>query len=220
MVEREQLFLSACRSAEIALAGAAEEKYADEPDFAFSKRFEKQMKALQGHMRTGHDKKIGTAARNALVAAALIAIMTITALAVEPVREGIKNFFIEVFEKYSTVSFINDKPKKSGLRHDYGFIPAGYEKADELQTEKLYRILYRDKENNELTSTAFTNRDTAIIDTENVKTEDVMIQNITGLYFENKGVGNLIWTKDGITYYLNGKITKENIINMAKTLNF
>ena len=53
MVEREQLFLSACRSAEIALAGAAEEKYADEPDFAFSKRFEKQMKALQGHMRNG-----------------------------------------------------------------------------------------------------------------------------------------------------------------------
>ena len=56
------------------------------------------------------------------------------------------------------------------------------------------------------------------MDTEGVDIQNVTIDGKETLFYSNKGINNLIWTDNGYGYLISGRINKDEIIKMMKSV--
>jgi len=166
--------------------------------------------------------------RKRLIAVMLVLAVLASTLSISAARERLFDFFIQIYERYSELSFIKpnqttettpvtDPASKNseGLLPDR--IPTGYVETDRLELVGLVQIVYADKAGSEVMFSRHLADGLKIgINTEGIQTENVTIHGTNGLYYSNKGIQNVIWKEGPFVYTLSGQIEKEVLISMAE----
>lgn len=82
-------------------------RFVNDLDIEFSAAFEQKMEKLIKREKKPYFYLINTAAKRvACIIAALIIAVAGTVLSVDALREGVKNFIVEVYEKFSSVTLL------------------------------------------------------------------------------------------------------------------
>lgn len=190
-------------------------------DITFSPEFEEKMERLIKRRRKPFYYLFNTVAKRvACIIAALIIAMVSTVLSVDALRNCVKNFFVEVYEKFSTVFFQKDSsaPDTIEVYYSLSYIPEGYEKSEIERNTLRNRIKYKSKYGKEIVykQTIFSQK--ADIDTENGETEEIG----NGLYiYQEKFQQQMYYWSDGNYQFLiraHDDISKEELLKMADSL--
>lgn len=194
----------------------------------FSLSFDKKMKKLIRLQRMPYYSLINTVGKRiAIFAFVLLLTLTTTVFSVEALRTPVVNFFVEVYEKFSHIVFLDDASPNSKLDiiEDYlmpQYIPKGFE----LQKEEVYNNLasyeYRDINGRIITyEQSIFNENNVMIDTENTITEDILINGTNGVFYSNKGYDNLIFLWEDYIFIFSApsEIGKEELVQIAESLN-
>lgn len=204
------------------------EKYLSESQ-VLSSRFQKRMqRMIRKARRMDHvqpEKKINYRNKKRLVI--IVAIITILAAAftVYASREAIVGFVIQVYDRFSTISFRHSAETASTNHtiddevitdHLPTYIPQGYKQSEQSSLIEVIEIIYTNDSAQEIVFTKIIKAGTKIdIDTEGIQIEKVTINGYQGIFYSKKGQSSLIWSYEKYAYSIIGKITKEEMINMA-----
>ncbi len=115
--------------------------------------FDKKIQQLIKQRRKPYFYLINTVAKRvACVIVALLIAATCTVLSVDALREGVKNFFVEIYEKFSTACFSTDTDAPDNIEVYYtpSFIPDGYEVSEVRRDNNAYRVMYKNDDGNEI----------------------------------------------------------------------
>jgi hypothetical protein len=164
-----------------------------------------------------------------MLAAAIIMAILISLFSITAAREAVFSFFVQVYEKFSTIVFNRDPaettptPAPSAGIDDIDallptFIPEGYKLSDKLVTEVFSHIVYSNASGNSIViSKQVYNHTQYIIDTENVQAVGIEINGFEGVYYNNKEILTIIWQNGSHVYMIAGNIDKETLIKMAES---
>lgn len=199
------------------------EKYKDieNKNILFSSDFENKMQKLINRNKKPYFRLINTAAKRiAVIIVAIIIALTSTALSVNAIRQEIKNFVIETFEKFSTVFFNENQNHVFEIMKKYkpDTFPEGFKLSEEYTDEVTYKIKYNDKNGNEILYLQRLASDGLSFDNENGNIEEIN----NGVYVEEKSnnIKMYLWSDGTYKYSLHafGNINKEELLKMAKSL--
>lgn len=167
--------------------------------------------------------------RKRLLAAAIVLAILISLFSITAAREAVFSFFVQVYEKFSTVIFNRDPagttqsttPPAGADTIDTllpTFIPDGYQLSDQLVTKQFANIDYKNHHGDLIVLTIQHLEMTQLmIDTEGVLQERVKIVQYEGIYYSNKGTQTVIWQNGPHVYMLTGTLDKEFLIKMAES---
>ena len=115
---------------------AGKYKESDNNEIEFSSYFEERMEKLIERQKKTYFKIINTAVKRVACIIVAILILAGTVISVDALREGIKNFFIEVYEKFSTIVFEKSNLNSTEITvcYDPKYIPDGYIVIDEKKS--------------------------------------------------------------------------------------
>jgi hypothetical protein len=89
-----------------------------------------------------------------------------------------------------------------------------------LITDEITQIYYTNSEGDELIfERQVSDILEVMVDTEGIQLETLQVNQLNGLYYSNKGVQNLIWQEGPFIFIISGKVTKNELLNMAESLN-
>lgn len=155
------------------------EKYKEmqNPDVHFSLDFERRMEKLINRNKKPYFRLINTAAKRvAIIIAVMIIALTSTVLSVEALREGVKNFVIETFEKFSILSLDKNSniPKKIEEYFAPAYVPSGFKIIEAENSEGSNFILYKDDNGSSIYYTQLViDGALSYIDTQDAVTEEI-----------------------------------------------
>ena len=188
----------------------------------FSPKFEKKIKKLISRRNKPYYKIINTAGkRTACVAVIVLVSSSVTIMNVEALRNAFSDFFISIYEKFSTVQPIEDDSAPETLEEIYAitYNLNDFEIIYEELNEYRHDIDYG-KDNIVIYFSQYTKE---MYDS-NVNTEDAEILTIDingheAIYFiDNHNYYNLIWDNGDYIISLSSNINKNTLIEMAKSV--
>ena len=147
--------------------------------------------------------------RKLAVAAIIFILLSGVSISVEAVRKPIANFFIEVYEKFTKLSFENeDKIILPIIIENFYIpeqIPKGYSLLEENNGNTFYELVYSDGIN-DIIFHQYTLTSTYIgLDTENVDMTQINIQGHDGWTYTNKNTTVILWNDGEYAFMLTGK---------------
>lgn len=170
--------------------------------------------------------------RKRFVLAAVIIAVVLSAFSAVAAHDKITEFFITIYEKYTSIVFdmsgestgapdetLTEAPDGSQAYNMPTYIPEGY-----MQTElEIYGehalVIYTNSAGDDLIFEVNDPKNLQItIDSENTKGESIMIGQLKGFYYDNKGTQNLIWQDSECVYMITGQIGKEEMVAMAESM--
>lgn len=168
--------------------------------------------------------------RKRLVILVIIITIMASAFSISASRDAIVGFMVRTYEKFSTIIFTRT-PTATGQSSntvDPGKItdrlptdlPKGYVLTDQLNGKSLVQMIYTNEAGQELIYNKIEKAGTRIdIDTEGIQTESIMVNQYQGIFYSNKGMSGLIWADDIYAHSIIGKVSKNEMINMAISTN-
>ena len=155
------------------------DKYKDLEDknIQLSSDFERKMQRLINRNKKPFFHLINTVAKRvAVIIAAIIIALTCTVLSVDALRQRVKSFVIETFEKFSIVMFNDNLNTMAEIKeyHSPSYIPKGYE-ISQVEKGKIDNfILYKNNNGSEIHFTQMClNYQQSYIDTHNCIIEEI-----------------------------------------------
>lgn len=186
----------------------------DIPMHNFSEKHTKKMNKLfetaEKCNRHGFSKKT---IKMLIIAAVLLGIAT-TAFAIPTCKDTVIKKYANHSE-YEVADVTKDKKVKS-LTVEY--IPSGYKKAEEEQSDYFYLVIYKNGDKHfcvekEALSTSIG------FDTEEYDSEKITINGMDAVYFRSDDVNNgLIFNNGEYIFVVNGNIDKDELINIAENV--
>ena len=163
------------------------------------------------------------------VACIIILIFTVlmtTIFSVKALREPFINFIVSTYEKASTIIFKSDesKPNQSVTLSEFyepEYLPQGYIKTYEERLYLSYFCEFTDQDGNIINTENFITENSILsINTENVETEKMFINDnkTEAIYYENKGVKEIVFGLDGYGFTVSGKVEKSELIKIAESM--
>lgn len=160
--------------------------------------------------------------RKVAVAAIIFILVSGASMSVEAVRRPIVNFFIEVYEKFTKLSFENEDKiilpitiEKFYLPEE---IPKGYSKLEENNGNTFFEIVYSDSIN-EIVFQQFTLTYAYVgLDTENVDMVKINIQGHDGWTYANKNTTVILWNDGEYAFMLTGMEDLSSLEHMANSI--
>lgn len=188
----------------------------------FSPKFEKKMKKLISRRNKPYYKIINTAGKRTACAAVIVLVSSsVTIMNVEALRNAFSDFFISIYEKFSTVQPIEDDSAPETLEEIYAIT---YNLNDfEIIYEELNEYRH-DIDYGKDNIVIFFSQYTKEMYDSNVNTEDAEILTIDingheAIYFiDNHNYYNLIWDNGDYIISLSSNINKNTLIEMAKSV--
>lgn len=189
----------------------------------FSKKFEDQMDELieSQKKKSKAPRLINTVGKRVAAAVIIVvAALTVTVFSVDAIATPVKNFFIQMYEKFSVVVF--NKPETSSeidfvIKHPTP--PDGFTIKKEWDMNVDYSCDYEGPDGEELTYwQGISGSGQFVLDTEGVQTENQLVNGITGIYFTNKGYAQLLWSDGIYDYLLVGNLSREEILRVAESI--
>lgn len=188
----------------------------------FSPEFEKKMKKLINRRNKPYYKIINTAGKRTACAAVVVLIVSsVTIMNVEALRNAFSDFFINIYEKFSTVQPVEDDSAPETLEEIYAitYNLNDFEVVYNKENEYSYYITYAKDD----TVIYFSQYTKEMYDS-NVNTEDAEILTIDingheAIYFtDNQNYNHLIWDNGDYIISLGSNINKNILIKMAKSV--
>jgi len=183
--------------------------------------------------------------KRVVLCAVIMAVIAGTVSAVAA-HDQIAGFILTIYEKYSVIVFHKDSDdhdteaepdtsaasdadviaessgsERSDARTAFlpTYIPEGYIQADKIEADLFLRVIYADKAGDEiLYERSGYDNTTMTIDTEGIQAEEILIGQMNGVYYSNKGIQNLIWQDDSSVCTISGPAAREELIAMAESI--
>lgn len=193
---------------------------ADEHEF--SPGFKKMMKKLISRRNKPYYRIINTAGKRTACAAVIVLVASsVTIMNVEALRNAFSDFFISIYEKFSTVQPVEDDSAPETLEEIYAitYNLNDFEVVYNKENEYSYYITYAKDD----TVIYFSQYTKEMYDS-NVNTEDAEILTIDingheAIYFtDNQNYNHLIWDNGDYIISLGSNINKNILIEMAKSV--
>lgn len=185
------------------------------PEPEYSKKHIKWRNKLFDKMRGGYYHRFTTKTVRVMMVAAVLCALLLTAFVIPSSRE----FILDKFEKYTAFQLTEDNKNSVNGEINVGYIPEGYEFESQDKAGKNIFIRYQ-TDNGDL-FTIFKSSSSAKVDfnTEFSDAEEFTIDGVNYVYCKgNKGVDNLVWTKNDYVYRIDGALAKEEMIKIAESI--
>lgn len=182
--------------------------------YKFSKYHNKQMDKLFNKMRNNKYHKFTKNTTKAIIAAALISSMTITAFAIPQSREFIiKKLFnhsVYVIKDTSDAEFVSSIT--------VGYIPDNFTLKEKYESDDVYSCEYWNGDNF-VVIFKYTLDNKINFNTEKYKYTEIEINNISYILYdlESDSCG-VIWNNGGYIYTIKGNISSEELIKIASKI--
>lgn len=186
-----------------------------------------KMERLLTRRKRGFYVLFGTVGRRvASILIALLVTATAVTVSVKAWREAVLDFFSEVFEKYTQVTFEDKTPRANEpvkvvfIARTPTYIPKGYVVEREETNLDLYRVTYTNPAVQHSIRYTQRHRESGDlrVDTEGVQYEEIAIGDYRGITYSNKETTTVVFSDDSYTYTLSGYCTLEELIQIAKSI--
>ena len=185
------------------------------PKAEYTKRHEKWKKNLFNKMRDDHYHRFTTKTVKVLLVAAVLLALLLTAFVIPSSRE----FILDKFDTHSTYKLTEDNNNSVTNEMVVGYLPDGFELQEQNRFDKQIVNVYSSKDGKFFTIQKSSSSMKVEFNTEGFITEEVEIDNIMYVYCQGeKGVNNIVWSKNDYVYRIDGNLTKEEFIKIAKTV--
>ncbi len=190
-------------------------------DIPFSSDFEKNMQRLIKRQKKPMYYMFNTTVKKvACIIVTILIVLTSTVLSVDALRQRVKNFVIETFEKFSILTFDDNSNTMGEIKEYYSpsYIPKGYVILEEKQGEIDNIILYKNNNAYEIHFTQMCLNRQPHIDTEDCIIEE--IDKYLLIQKENSNRKTIYFCDENYCYEIIsfGDLTKEELLKMAKSL--
>ena len=186
------------------------------PEAECSAKHEKWKKNLFNKMRDDRYHVLTTKAVRIILVAAILCSLLMTAFVIPSSRE----FIHENFDRYSMYKITENNKNSLNGKLAVGYIPEGFELRDTNIVNRIVIFKYKD-ENGEFFNVSKSSSAMEIyFDTENFVSEEFIDNNVTYIYCQgNENINNLLWTKNDYAYKIDGTLSKEEFLKIAKNVN-
>lgn len=194
----------------------------DEDEHEFSPEFEKKMKRLIKRRNKPYYRIINTVGKRvACIAVIILVASSVTVMSVEALRNAVTDFFVSIYEKFSTVQSVDDTTAPLTIEDIYEI------------TYDLSRFTIFYEDYNEYSRYITYIKDNIVIDyvqytkemyDENVNTENAVISTLIingheAIYFQdNHQYYHLIWDNGDYIISLGSNIGKDSLIEIAESV--
>ncbi len=191
-------------------------------EHTFSPRFEKRMRKLIKRRNKPYYKMINTFGKRTACAATVVLILSsVTIMNVDALRNAFSDFFLRIYEKFSTVQSVEDDTAPETLENIYGIT---YNLDDfkiiyEEQNEYSYSITYFNEDIIIDFSQYTKNMYNHNVNTENAEISTIDINGHDAIYFiDNNDYCHIIWDNGDYVISLGSNIGKNALIDIAKSV--
>ncbi len=184
------------------------------PEAECSKKHEKWKKNLFNKMRDDHYHRFTTRTVKVMLVAAILCALLLTAFVIPSSRA----FMLDKFDIASRYKITENNKNSVDGEITVGYIPEGYELESKDIHSKIMNIKYS---SNGAFFTIYKYSSSMEIDfnTEHFDSEEIMFDNVKYVYCKgNMDVNNIIWTKNDYVYRIDGTLTKDEFVKIAKTV--
>jgi len=191
----------------------------------FSSQFENKMNKLIRLQRKPYYSMINTVGKKvALIIITIFIALTTTVLSVDALRNGIFNFFIDVYEKFSVIftdkSFSNDNDQIKSIQTIYlpQYIPDGFMLTLEENHVIGLKYRYENPDKNFIVFEQLLISMKTIMDTEDRQIEEINTDKFKGIFYLEKELNNLFWDNGEYCFKLSSSISKNELIRIAESV--
>ena len=185
------------------------------PEAEYTDKHEKWLKILFNKMRDNKYHTFTTKTVKLLLIAAIVSAFFLTAFAIPSSRE----FIIENFDIFSTYTISEPNDNSVNGEIEVGYIPEGFglKETSVDRNGVMYKYVFGENITFKITKHASSVK--VDFNTENVETENIVVNNITYIYCldENKN-STIIWNKNDYIYRIDGQLSKEEILKVAESV--
>ena len=197
--------------------------HADENEYVFSHKFESNMQKLIKRRNKPYYKIINTVGKRiACIAVIILVASSVTIFSVEAFRNAVADFFVNIYEKFSTIQSSDEtgvSPLTIENLYDITWDLDGYEVVYEERTDYNFFKTYVNKDiviNYAQYTKAKFNIDT---NTENAEISSINIGQYDAIYFyDNHNYHHLIWDKGDYVIEIMSNIDKNTLIDIANSV--
>ena len=190
----------------------------------FSDEYKRRMNRLYSRMRGNRYHRTTKATFSLLVAAALIATLTIGAFAYAPLR----HYIISVFDDHTSVDFGEDNLSTVSMDIQFGYFPNDLELSKRTidgelcdvnskgESGMISEYWFKGSSGQWLNVSKMVTRGIIDIDTEDYQLETLLYENT--LYTVSRSSDNyygVYWSIGGVTYNMGGNLPREELMKIA-----
>lgn len=194
----------------------------DGDEHEFSPEFEKKMKKLIKRRNKPYYRIINTVGkRAACIAVIILAASSVTVMSVEALRNAVADFFVRIYEKFSTVQSVEDDDFPMVIEDIYGITSdlTGFTIVYEDHTEYSRHITYMKNDiiiNYEQYTKDMYDKN---VNTEDTEFSTIMLNNYEAIYFhDNHNYDNLIFDNGDYIISISSNIGENALIDIAKSV--
>lgn len=185
------------------------------PEVEYSKKHERWKKNLFNKMRGGYYHRFTTQTIKVMLVAAILMALLMTAFVFPSSRET----SLDNLNAFSIFRITKDNKNSVNREIKVGYIPDGFVLENSYATVKALQSDYISNNGQFFTIFKCTSSMKMEFDTENFITEETMVDNVKYTYCQgNESVNNLIWTNNDYVYRIEGMLSKEELLKIAKTV--
>lgn len=185
------------------------------PEVEYSKKHERWKKNLFNKMRGGYYHRFTTKTIKVMMVAAILMALLMTAFVFPSSRESM----LDSFNTFSMYKITKHNKNSVNREIKVGYIPEGFELEQKDSMAKFLQYKYVSNNGQFFTILKCTSSMEMDFDTENFISEGIIVDNIKYTYCQgNESVNNLIWTKNDYVYRIEGVLSKEELLRIAKTV--
>ena len=180
-------------------------------EHVFSEKHEKKMKALFSRIRNNKYHRLTKNAIRAIIIAAIILSLAITAFAIEIVK-SYNTYSLQVGTFYKAVG--RDKPNINETL-TVGYIPKEYNLIFEQDTIRYMIKKYKSDKNDIIIIEKYILYGETLINTEQIPYEEIYNDNIKYVYYIYENFNCIIWNDGKYAYNVNSNLPKDEVLNIA-----
>ena len=195
-------------------------------EISFSEKFETQIKKLIHRREKQYYVLINTVAKRVAMIILAVIITTVSAtIGIAAIYQPFADFIMEIFDDHTLIRPNPDNqtssvdPLSKWKAYTPSYIPEGFEVKNRMTGFEYDFKRYSSKEGFFFIEQCAVYNGHISIDTEGVCVEDIYINGIKGIYYENKGEKTIILLTNNNCITVQGNIDKNKLINIANSLN-
>lgn len=185
------------------------------PEVEYSKKHERWKKNLFNKMRDDHYHRFTTKTIKIMLVAAILMALLMTAFVFPSSREPM----LDSFNAFSMYKITKHNKNSVNREIKVGYIPEGFELEQKDSMAKLLQFKYVSNNGHFFTIYKCTSSMKMEFDTENFISEEIIDNNVKYIYCQgNEGMNNIVWTRNDYVYRMDGTLSKEELLKIAKTV--
>ena len=180
-------------------------------EHVFSARHERKMKAMFSKIRNNKYHKLTKNAVRAIIIAAIILSLAITAFAIE-IAKAYKAYNMQIGTFY-TASNRYDADLDESLNVEY--IPNGFKIVKDIKLTKGTLIEYKSENGEKIIIEKYVSNNEAILNTEIGPYEEILHDNIKYIFYTYNNFNCIIWIDGKYSYNINSNLSKDDLLLVA-----